>query len=368
MFLSVILLTSCAESRNLEELGLQTIIGFDIKEDGSILGTSVLHHFKQIGESPVQILTATAKTSKGFRQEMNLKTSKKLVSGQIRVALYGEETAKKGIISLLDSLSRDPKIGTMLYIVVTKGKANEILTYPYKDIKNVGVYIKQTVEQNIRGEQAVSSTLHEVLNDYYSEGKDPLVVYISREKDLIKIEGMALFQGDEMVGTIVSREAFYLKLIKDRFEAGEIELILPAIELKKYRKGDKEAKHVNVEIDNIRSSSDIKLINNKDKPEFDVKIKTTARIQEISLQLELGEPEAIQIMSKLINEALTKEANQLIEKLQKIPTDPVGFGQIYNHSIRNKEKLSTENWYPLYKNAKINVHIETTLLNTGVKD
>ena len=363
--LSSTFLTSCAERNYLEDLGLQTALGYDLTKEGKIKGTSVLHHFKQVGESPVQVLTATAETSKGFRQAMNLKTSKKLVSGQIRLALFGEETAKKGIISLLDSLSRDPKIGTMLYVAVAKGTAREVLSYNYKDIQNIGIYIYHTINQNIDGEQVVSPTLHEILYAYYSEGQDSVLPYIVQEKDKIEIDGMALFQGDKMVGTIEAREGFFLKLLRDRFEAGELELVLPKQNLKQL-KGPNKTENIKINIDNIHSDTKIKLIN-KERPEFDVKIDITAKIQEISEEIDLGKPEAIKKLTQLITAQLEKEANLLMKKLQRLESDVVGFGRIYNHSIRGKHK-TLDKWYPTYKEAKINITVNTSIMNAGVMD
>ncbi len=360
------LLTGCAERTNLEDLGLQTAIGFDLQNDGKVLGTSVLHHFKYLGKSPSQVLVAKADTVKGFRQAMNLKTSKKLVSGQIRIALYGEETAKKGLIRFMDSISRDPKIGTMLFLAVAKGTANDILSYPYKDIENIGLYINETLEQNINGEQIVSSTLHEVINDYHTDGQDFVLPYLIREKDKVNIEGLAIFQMDKMIGTMKPREGFYLKILRDRFDAGELELVLPSKELKKSVKGIEIPKKININIDNIRSTSKIELVN-KEKPEFDINIKLTLNIQEISEEIDLNKPETMKILTKLINEAFEKESNTLIRKLQLLQTDPIGLGCLYNHSIRDK-KLTSEKWYPLYKNAKINVHFHTKIMGAGVMD
>lgn len=366
--LSMFSIFGCAAHRNLEEMGLQICIGYDRLENGRLKGTTVLHQFDEPEAKPVQIITCTANTSKGIRQTANLKTSRKLVSGQLRVALYGEETAKGGIISLVDTLSRDSKVGTMMYLAVSKGETYDLLTHKYNNILNIGTYIYDAIHQNIDGEQIPSATLHDFLQAYYSEGKDPVLPFLElkKEDDEIHIVGLALFNDAHMVGTILPREGFYLKLIKDKFKAGQHELSISKNGLEKYIYNCKKEDKIFLSFDNIKSQSKITLVDPK-RPAFDIHIKMDTRIQEISTELDLANPKVIKIIEEKIKKELEQEANKLLSKLKRLKTDPIGFGKIYSSSVRNS-RISKDKWRDMYKDAEINIIIETAIIRSGVID
>lgn len=109
--LSVFFLSSCVETKYLEKLGLITAVGYDQADGERIKGTIVLYQFNPAMEDVEKILTSESKTSKGIRLSQNLETDHKLVSGQLRIAVYGKELAKKGIAHLVDTLERDSAPG-----------------------------------------------------------------------------------------------------------------------------------------------------------------------------------------------------------------------------------------------------------------
>ena len=360
-------LTGCMQQKQLEKMGLQVALGYDRLEDHRILGTSVLHNFEQ-QTKPTQVLSSTAFTSKGLRQTMNREINRKMVSGQIRVAVFGKETASHGILPLIDSMSRDPEIGTMVYLLISNGRANELLSGDYKTIPNIGTFLYQMIRQNIEGEQIVSSTLHEFLSDYYCTGKDPAMPILTKVNEDVQITGLAIFKGDKMVGTLKARESFYVKLIRDRFKAGSLEISVPKGKFNKMikKKTNGTEKGIFLSFDNISSKTKIRLMD-KEQPKFDVKIELTTRLQELSEELDFSDPKVIQTLQKEMSKALTNEANLLIKKLQKLESDPIGFGNVYRSSVRGA-KLTEGNWSKMYKEAKINIKVDAVITRTGVVD
>ncbi len=297
----------------------------------------------------------------------NRETAKKLVSGQLRVVMYSEELAREGFIQFVDTLARDPEIGNLLYLTVGKGSVKEILSKRYPEVSNVGTYVYEMIQQNIESEQMISATLHEFLHDFYSEGKDPLLPYIKKIKNEIVLDGAVAFNGDKMVGTLKPNEVFFVKLLRDRYKAGSYEITLRSAPFKKYAQqqhGAINKDNIHLVVDTISSESKIKL-KDKSLPEFNVKIKLNARLLEISTLLDLSKPETIKELERQISSALEFEANKTIEKLKKMNSDPIGFGEAYRASVRNSQ-LSREKWHSLYPNSKINIAVDTTLIRTGI--
>ena len=109
-------------------------------------------------------------------------------------------------------------------MAVVEGQTKPLLEYQYPDIEDIGEHIYKLLEQNVKSEQVVSSTLHEVANDYYSMGRDIAMPIIKRDKELVEISGIALFKKDKMIGKLSIDDSFYVKLSRDDYHAGTLEL------------------------------------------------------------------------------------------------------------------------------------------------
>jgi spore germination protein len=359
----VVLLSACADPKTLERMGLITIVGYDVAEDGEILTTMVLLHIDPEAPENSALLTAKAPTSKGARIKADRKSPKKLQSGQLRVALFSEEVVKLGLINLADTLARDPSISDLTYLAVVEGSTNKLLNQKIKAFADVSQLIYKELDQNIKGETIPSSTLQEVMHDYYSAGVDPTMPTLKGGDGEIEITGLALIKDDRMVGKITPTEAFYLKLINDRYRAGSLELLVNK-EGFKLMKETKEADELAVVMDTIHSNSDINLLN-KEKLEFEMKIKLQTRLLEINQSLDIKDPNSLKLMQKKLSDKVKSDIAKLIAKAQEAGSDPFGFGEIYRKSVRNSN-LTTQKWHDMYPDATVKVNVEFEIMRTGV--
>lgn len=366
VLLVAIVASGCVEKRVLERMGLVVAVGYDPLPKNRILGTVVLYQIDPNAKEKVNVIANTAYTSKGSRSAMNVESSKKLVSGQLRVVLYNESLARKGVINLVDTLSRDADIGTGVYLTITKDKSFDLLSHRYPEVSNIGTYLFQTIKQNVKGERMISPTLHEFLHAYHSIGKDPVLPYIQKIGNEVKVNQIAFFKEDVMVGVGTLQEAFQLKMLRDRFRSGNLELSLPYHTIQKYEKHKKITKGdvYYLVIEQIKSNTKIKLQDEK-TPSFKVTINLDARLQEISVKTDLANPEAIKTIENQINSKMEHMIMEFLKKTQQLQIDPVGFGQKYLASVRNP-KLTTEKWRQMYSSAKFDVTVNTTLVRVGV--
>lgn len=359
----VVLLSACADPKTLERMGLVTTVGYDVTEDGEILATMVLLHIDPEAPQNSAILTAKASTSKGARIKADLKSPKKLQSGQLRVALFSEEVVKLGLINLADTLARDPSISDLTYLAVVEGSANSLINQKNTHFTDISQLIYKELDQNIKGETIPSSTLQETMHDYYADGIDPILPTIKGGNGEIRITGMALMNTDRMVGKINSTEAFFLKLINDRYEAGSVELIISKDGFTIVNQAQ-SPRELAVVIDTITSKSDIKL-KSKENLEFTLKIKLKTRLLEINQTLDIKNPNNLKLLEEKLAEKIKTDVEALIAKAQEAGSDPFGFGEVYRKSVR-KSNLTTEKWHKMYPESKVNVDIDFEILRTGV--
>ncbi|MCG6171380.1 Ger(x)C family spore germination protein [Anoxybacillus sp. LAT_35] len=367
MIVCMLLLSGCVSPRVLERQGIITAASFD-KKGKLYEGGSVMLSFQTSGSSMSEVIEATNKTSKGLRQDLEAQTSHDLGSGQIRVIVYGKELAEKdGIFTLTDTLQRDANIGSLVYLAIGEPNAKQMIkSTKHEDTPDIGTYLYRLIEKNLRSESLLAATLHEFIHSYYDVGKDPVLPCLSLRDDKPIIEKVALFRGDKFVGTVRLDESFYIKMLALEYNTGLKNITVPREAVGPLLL-NKKGKKVNIVINEIRTKRKIKLISQKPAPHFRITVKMQAEILEMSEKIKPIMQANIHVLERAIAKQMEKEIEQLLAKLQAYKTDPIGFGQIYDHSVR-KLQLTDKKWLKLYEDARFDVDVHVSILRTGTID
>lgn len=364
--LSFLLLCGCAEPKVLEEIGLLTALGYDLAKDGSFNGTLV--EMKIDPEVPEDVVVVDTKSYsvRGIRTIANKKTSKRLLGGQLRVVLYGDELLKLGNTRVAKTLTNDPAISDLTYLAMVEGTARDMLHLNVKHIPDIGNHIYKLIDHNTKRHEMPSATLQEVLHTANTIGKDVIMPILKKvENKEIVFSGVAIFKGDKAVGKIDTEQSFYLQLINDKYKAGTIEIIIDS-DSSKLKKTNLPHKKNVASIDTVNSKSDIKLVNKKEL-EFDIYIKVKARMLEINTEVDLGDPKTMELIDKEITKSMENKIKELISYCQSKNSDVFGLGEVYRASVRHSE-LTNQKWYKMYSNAKVKVKVDLTITRTGLTD
>ncbi|KPL59949.1 Ger(x)C family spore germination protein [Rossellomorea vietnamensis] len=365
-----VFLSSCVETKYLEKLGLITAVGYDQAEDDKISGTLVLYQFNPAMEDVEKVLSTTSNTSKGIKLSQNLESDHKLVSGQLRIVVYGRELAAKGISHLVDTLERDSAIGNMVYLTIADTTAEEILRYQTEEKpSNRGTYLYNLVRQNVEAEMIVSPTLQEFITDYGSVGKDPILPLLTASNGKVGIDGFALFTRDKFIKEIKKDKIFFIRSLMEEYNAGSVEVELPMEKFKPYLSSLSAAPlndKVYLMIDSIKSSHKIQA-EKKERASFKVELNIESRILEMTEELNLTKPKALQLVEDEVEKYIEKNIKDTLLMLQEEGTDPIGFGMEYR-SVRGHENLTRKEWDKLYKEAVFDVKVNNKIIRTGVID
>jgi spore germination protein len=369
IFSCVFAISGCVQPKQLEQLGLITAVGYDLEHENTLKGSVVIHKFDPLAANVTKVITAKANTSKALRQKQNLETDQKLVSGQLRCAIYSKDLAKKGINQLVDSLNRDPAIGNMVYLTVADDKASEIMQVDMEKLKiNLGTYLYNLIQQNVESEQLISPTLHEFNHKFSDRGQDPVLPILKIRKDNVIISGLALFQDDRYIDELQANKLFYLKILLDKYRSGTHELGFKRerfnkIIQEKGMDGKKVYNKLFINIDNIRSSAKITLVD-KEKLHFKVEVDLQSRLLEATESIDLSTPENMKFIQKEMSREMEREIKELIMNLQKKQVDPVGFGNEYFTHFRG-EPPSSKEWREIYKDATFEINVKNRIVKTG---
>ncbi|MEH6995856.1 Ger(x)C family spore germination C-terminal domain-containing protein, partial [Neobacillus drentensis] len=233
-------------------------------------------------------------------------------------------------------------------------------------IPDIGIHIFRFMEQNTQAKMMPSSTMQEVLHNHFTVGKEPVMPIINiNEKEGILFSGVAIFKGAKLVGKINTEQSFFLALINDKYKSGSKDVLIES-DSPKFKGGNERSHKTVAALDSIESNSSIKLIN-KDKPEFDIDIKLSARLLEITSSIDIGNPQNMKLIEKEIEKSMKKDIEKLISYCQSNNSDVFGLGDTYRSSVRHSN-LTDEKWYKMYKNTKVNIKVDFSVIRTGLNE
>ena len=308
-------------------------------------------------------MTTENDTSKGNRMEANRKLSKKIMVGQMRVVLFGEDLAKDDLRYYIDTNLENASVNNGIYMAVVEGKTAPLLKYEYKNIEDIGQHIFRLIEQNVKQEYMISATLHQIAHDYYSVGKDLAMPIIKRDGELVELSGVALFKGGKMVSSLSARDSFYVRIVRDTFKVGLYEAVLEKEDVSSQIL-QKSTNKRTIAFDAIHSKREMKLVN-ASTPEFDLDINIRSRVLEVYPDINLGDPKSVKILEKAIEKKMSKEITRIIAHSQEVESDIFGFGEKYRSIVRHSN-LTKDKWHEMYKNMKVNVKVKFIILRDGV--
>ncbi|NIK13089.1 Ger(x)C family spore germination protein [Alkalibacillus almallahensis] len=367
--LSMMIIPSCSHSKDvIEKLGVVSAYGFDQNEEQVLEGTTVLYQFNPDITNASQIIHSTGSTFNMVRSNANKKSGYKIVNGKLQTLLFGPTIAKKGVFPYLDTIERDAAISDMLYVTISEEPARDILSASnYEEAPNIGVYLNRLVDTAVLDEKIVSSKFHEFMRDYLQVGREPLVPIISIKQNKAAIEEVGIMQGDSHVGSFSMKEIFFVRLLREEFNEGRLDLELETKPFQDYIKeyqGDNREDKMFIVIDQLQNNSKINLTN-VDHLTYEVDVSIHGRIVEMSQRMNLDKAAPLRKLEEEIDKKIKKNLEAVVKKAQQVNADVFGFGVKYNNRTRGEE-LTREQWQDLFPNIEVDFNVSTEIKRFGI--
>ncbi|RNB78232.1 Ger(x)C family spore germination protein [Brevibacillus panacihumi] len=360
--LPVLLISGCQPTQVLDETTLITGMGFDLLDDKLIRATVTAPVVSSMVQQNDQVVSVTGTTLYGIMNSLDLQLDRRPRLGQLRIVLFSEEMARKGIYPITGALNL-VEVGIRPYIGIVDGKAYDLVNASYPAQGNIGIYLYNIIYKNVRGEQLPSPTLHEFMRDYYGTGSDPFLPYIERLGNGIKVKGVALLKNDRFVGWVNPHKTFYIKLMRDQFRAGLFQLTIPTKDLESVHPNEME-ESTPIVLDTLRSRQTVKLIS-ANPPTFDVYVEVHARLAEMREKVNLESKKVIRTIEREVENKMEKEMADLLKTLQKMDVDPIGFGETYRSQSHFRE-MEKEEWRKLYRQAKFTFRVNMDIIRLSI--
>jgi spore germination protein KC len=274
------------------------------------------------GGQPFWIATSEGTTVFEAIRLMTSVSSRKLFFPHNQVIIFGEDLAKKGIKDYLDMLMRDYEFRETNWIIISEGKAQDILATKTR-VNNISAFfIRDLIDEQRFNSHVAIINIKDLALKIISKSTAPTASYIhlentGQEKGLNLSQTAVFDHNMKMVGTLNGRESRGLLWVVGKVKSGIIVVKNPN------GKG-------NYSLEILGAKSKIIPEFRDGKPTITVRIKESSNLGETSCLEDLTKPEVWELMESLQNEVIRQEIGIVLEKAQELETDIFGFGEAFH--------------------------------------
>ncbi|WP_163193365.1 Ger(x)C family spore germination protein [Clostridium thermarum] len=342
----------------IEELTIPSGIGVDVVDsnlDGDMKYKVIVSEYNYYDEKQinVSVLEGTASTVPETRESRQLKSDGKFLLGLERVVVVGQEAAEFGLKNFVDALFSNRTINDVAYIVVCKGKSEDILKFQAPGSTSSSEYIDKMIQHSaIFGFFPRNYKLLDMYIRLDSEGRNFAIPYIEVKESQLQISGMALFKNDKMVRVIGKQDSKWMNLLRENNVRG---ILTVQKNIKEYASFYGTSKRR------------VKCTREGGRYIFDIDLSLKGEIISNSLYPNLAEePEAIKIAEAQFAEEAEKKCIEFIKKMKsEYKIDCLSLGR--NAAAKYGRRTGVD-WNDVVSNSEIRVDVKVKVTEIGRGD
>lgn len=365
-----LLITGCWDRLEVNDIAIVVAMGIDIEKNGLYRLSLETPLPGQMGSSGSKgggggtggnksyyIDSETGTTTRQAAVKLQKRMSRRLIYGHYRVLVVSEDVARKGIDNLLDIYSRWPENRLTSFVVVSKGKALDMLEVQSSLERFSGESMRELIQMggfipvNIK---TVGQTLSHI-------GSDPIMVYLGQQESggkekskEIQALGYAQFKGDRMVGIFDKEAAVGLTWL--RREAKPVFLSVSS----QYPSG--------LEFNVTRAKTRITpSIDPRNRVRFKVDVEARLAIIENMNLDNLSDEQTIRKIKSNASESIKNQIEKAVALIRKNGSDSADLGLIvYRKYPRKWQRSLKPHWSEALKNAEFEIHVDAEITQSGM--
>ena len=379
LFLTILclILTGCWDRNELNELAITMALGIDKVDDEYVVSaqTVIPGEVSSMkggpGESPVTLFQAKGATVNDAIRNLAKLSPRTGYFGHLQIVVIGETLAQEGISNTLDYLSRYFEIRSDFYLLIAKeteaGKILNVQTVLERIPANTIFNILHTSQHRMSNTSAV--TLARLIVDLEREGKEGVItgIYIMGDEESgsskqnvesitpttqLKMDGIAVFKEDKLVGWLTDEEGIAYNIITNQVKNTLGTLSCP------------EGGKVTINVDKLTSKLKNTIVDGK--PEIKIDIQIFGNIGEIDCEIDVTKKETVKMLEKTYEEQVEKNVNETIQVVQDdFQSDIFGFGAAIHQSNPKEWKKIKSQWGTEFSEIKTTVKVKVNIRHFG---
>lgn len=363
IFLTLIFLTGCWNSNELNQLAIVTGGGIDKADDNRIRFTVQIHvpsSKKDSNESlgSPSILWADGVNTADALSKLQIKSPRKLFFGQMHVFIINEKFAKEnGVRDQLDFLARVPDIRLRNKLFISEDSVDQILSSKTELEKSSvetlsGISKKLVVPaidlnyflqmQEDKGQSAVIPKIRMMESDQKaSNSMTPAIV------------GTSILKKDRIVGEIDVETTRGLMWFRNKIENPMITIVL-----------DDEKGSVSFKTLHARTE----LLPRIENGEWKMTVKTLSSVDVVqnATNLQIPKPDVTEMLEKKLNEDLQKRLKQVVQQVQqKFKTDVLGYAEAIYRKYPKQWYAKKDHWDEIFPEIETEYDLNVKILKPG---
>lgn len=328
IILTIMLLSGCADYKELNDLGIVSSIGIDKKDDSFKICLEVLNTDKK--NSKNIIYYSSGKTLNEAINKTNNKSYKKIYGGHLNQIIVSKDSIDD-MNHIIDTFIRLTEVKDEIDMFISEEDPCEIIETniknnnqeSYKLLNNARNYSSRTSNTNI----------DTYLSNYMKYGIDPVISSVKIDNKKVIIDNIAITKNGKFYKYLDEKETIGYNFIRNGIE----ELSLPI----KYFNN-----HMTIKI--LESKTNNKVSKKNNKYIIDINIDIDAYITEYDINLDLNKNETIKKLEKKSN----KEIREYIDKVIRLDKESnfLGFKRMIYENYKDKT-----NDYKINTNINVNI-------------
>ncbi|MGZ7442728.1 Ger(x)C family spore germination protein [Paenibacillus sp. TH7-28] len=380
--LSLLLMTGCWDSSEVNDLALELAWGIDEAKDKGVLISAQVIIPSQISsvqgqgggsgggqEKPYFVVTGGGRDTLDAVQQMQTKLSRLVFRGHRRIIVIGEPLARKGIKDVLDTYTRDPNLKLRTDVFIVKGgTARDFLkvSYPLEKIPGLGA-LKEYDQIGTPQEMGFINLMISAASEgscpalpVVAVGFDPADQEGEEQQDHsntkgFRIAGTGIFDKDlKLLGFLNVHEGRILRWINGDLRKLVVTATVPQ-------------KNGYVSLDMSKIGSRIQPMFQGDELKFQVNLTGQGIIRENNTNLDLTQLHNLARVQDALEKHVEESTLQTITKVQKAyGVDVFGFGETIHRKHLSRWRSLKDDWNKEFREAEVSVQANLTIRRIGV--
>jgi len=360
-----ILLSGCWDRREVNDIAIVIAMSVDKEEDGKYrLGVQIplVGSMGSLsgggggtsGNKSYYVDSAVGKTLHEARAILQTRMSRILYFAHYRVVVIGSEVARSGFSKPFDIISRYPENRLTSYVVMTKGKAIDLLNAHPQLERFSGESIRELVKA-----VTIPVSIKDMAQMNITPGLDTFLpvfdpVNTQPKGDSKEIEGMgiAFFRGDKLIKTYKRSEAVGIRWFQNYFNPFSL-----VVEL-----GDKGFISAMV----LKGHAVVKPLIKHGRIHFDIHLYASVFMPETMAPLDFNDQSAFRKVERRLSEEITKKVDFLLKESRKHRVDPIGLGLVFAKRYPKLwEDKYKKRWNEELPHITFQIHSNVQVTNIG---
>ncbi|NNG65653.1 Ger(x)C family spore germination protein [Caldanaerobacter subterraneus] len=368
----IFVLTGCWDKIEIEDRAFVMAIGIDLSNSNkkyvvTFQFPNVAELAKGSGgggsggsEKPSFAVSEVADTIFSASRHISTRLDKALYLGHTQAIIFGKEVVenKTRFQEVLDSLDRSYELSRKVYLLVTPGKAQDILLKKYDLEPNTGAYIRDIFKHYNLTSIFPSVDYNKITKSLHETNGNAIIPRIVAGKNEVKIAGSAIIKDYKLAGWMEDDENMGYMFLTGLVKGGDVTVSVPA---------DEEEVKVPFNVSNVIRRRGVKVENGKII--YRVKLDVEGDVTEYTFEKhgEMIKGDIVNLIERETSRKIKSMAYKAVNRFQKeLKVDMLGIGDYIEKFYPSLWDEVGKDWDEIFPEIEIKVDVTSHVRRIGL--